>query len=242
MKTVLVTGGAHDLGACLVEMFAQSGYNVIFTYYKSEEEAEGLQKRLSRTCKVKVEKYKVDLTIIEEIQELCKSIEDLDVLVNNAAYYRDDEFANKTSEDFLTAYKVNVIAPFLLAQELGEVLKKNNGAIVNIASTNGIDTMYEYSIDYDASKAALINLTKSLSVILGPKVRVNAVAPGWIDTTSTHEMEPSFLKHAEDSCVMRRFAEPCEIAGVVKFLSSEDAKYLTGSIIRVDGGSKYGNM
>ncbi len=119
---------------------------------------------------------------------------------------------------------------------LYEKLRGVRGSIVNVASTNGIDTMYPESIDYDSSKAALINITKNLAKAFSPEVRVNAVAPGWINTSSTKDMRDTFRDDEEKKILLNRFAEVDEIAQVVYFVASDDASYINGAVLRVDGG------
>lgn len=237
-KKVLITGGAKGLGRNITETFAKNNYDVIITYLTSETEALDL-KKLESKYSIKVQLYKIDLNNEEEIDSLIKSINHLDVLINNAAFNEDKDLFEKKGEDFLKTLSVNLVAPFLLSKYAYPLLKRSSGCIINIASTNGIDTMYKSSLDYDASKAGLINLTKSLSAAFGNEVRVNAIAPGWIETHNTMDMEPKFREKEEQKIVMKRFANGQEIADLVFFAAS--STYMTGSILRIDGGQKYGN-
>ena len=116
--------------------------------------------------------------------------------------------------------------------------EEKKGCIINISSTNGIDTNYPYSLDYDASKAGVISLTKNLAKELAPNIRVNAIAPGWVNTDMNKNLTDNFIKEEQEKILLNRFAEDYEIAKVIYFLSTEDASYINGSIIRVDGGQK----
>ena len=115
-------------------------------------------------------------------------------------------------------------------------MEQKYGKIINISSTNGINTTYPYSVDYDASKAALINLTKNLAIQFAPYVNVNSVAPGWVDTPMNAELSKSYLREEKEKILLKRFAEPEEIANVVLFLASDKSKYITSEIITVSGG------
>lgn len=239
-RCVLVTGGAKGLGRAVVMEFAKHGYDIYFTYNTSIEKASELKKLVTSNYGVKVEMFKVDLQVDEDIEELVKNVEYLDCLVNNAAYNEDSPLFEKERENFAKIYDVNVTGAFLLSKKLFSKLKERGGNIVNIVSTNGIDTMYEESIDYDASKAALLNVTKNMANAFSPYVRVNAVAPGWIDTPSVEDMDPRLRSEEEKKILLGRFAQAEEIAKVVYFIASEDASYVNGSTIRVDGGVKNG--
>ena len=131
---------------------------------------------------------------------------------------------------------VNLIGPFLTSKYALEIM--NNGSIINISSTNGIDTYYSYSLDYDASKAGLINLTHNFANMYAPNIRVNCIAPGWINTEMNKELDEEYIKEECEHILLERFAEPKEIANVVFFLASDESSYITDSIIRVDGGLK----
>ena len=160
----------------------------------------------------------------------------LDIIINNAAIAKDSLVDEKTKETFNEVLNTNLIGPFLVSKYGHKIMDK--GSIINISSTNAYDTYYPYSLDYDASKAGLISLTKNLAVEYAPKIRVNAVAPGWINTEMNKELDKDFKKEECKKILLERFAEPKEIAKVVFFLASDDASYINGSVIRVDGGVK----
>lgn len=132
---------------------------------------------------------------------------------------------------------INLIAPFVLTKLVGkEMMKQKSGAIINISSTNGINTYYPTSVDYDASKSGLISLTYDSAVQFAPYVRVNCVAPGWVNTEMNKELPEDFVKEETERILVKRFAEPKEIAKVVTFLASEDASFVNSTVIKVDGG------
>ena len=186
---------------------------------------------------------KSNLNNEEEIDNMLKVIYDrynnMDVLINNAGIAIDSLFEDKTKENFIKVLDTNLVAPFLLSKKIGLKMKDNkNGIIINISSTNGIDTPYIESIDYDASKAGLISLSNNLANYLAPYVRVNTICPGWINTSMNKELDNEFKCNEEDKILLGRFGNPIEVASVVKFLISDEASYINNSIIRVDGGKK----
>ena len=111
-----------------------------------------------------------------------------------------------------------------------------NGTIINISSTNGINTYYPPSTDYDASKSGLISLTYDSAVQYAPYVRVNCIAPGWVNTEMNKELEEDFIKAESEKILVRRFGEPEEISNVVYFLASDEATFINSEVIKVDGG------
>lgn len=161
----------------------------------------------------------------------------VDVLVNNAGIVIDKEFEDRTIEDWKQTLNINLIAPFVLTKLIGkEMVKNKGGAIINISSTNGINTYYPTSVDYDASKSGLISLTYNSAVELAPYVRVNCIAPGWVNTEMNKELPADFVKEETERILVKRFSEPEEIAKVATFLASDDASFINSTIIKVDGG------
>ena len=118
------------------------------------------------------------------------------------------------------------------------MLENKKGSIINVSSTNGIDTIYPESLDYDASKAGVISLTKNLALEYAPYIRVNSVAPGWVVTDMNQDLSHEFIENEEKHILLKRFADPIEIAKVILFLAGNDASYINGEVIRVDGGFK----
>ena len=242
-KVVLITGASSGIGLKTATEFAKNGHNVIIHYLNHEKEAYELSKNLENNYHIKTLCIKADLTKENEIKEMIKKINKdynkLDILINNAGIAIDTLFEDKTKENFQKTLNINLIAPFLVSKYASELMLKNKkGTIINITSTNGINSYYPYSLDYDASKAALNNLTKNLSVEFAPYIRVNAVAPGWVNTPMNKELDKEFIEEEKKKINLNRFAEPEEIAKIIYFLSTDDASYINGSIIIADGGRK----
>ena len=161
----------------------------------------------------------------------------VDVLVNNAAIAIDTTFEDKTVENFRKILDTNLIGTFIVSKYVGKYMLENkSGVIINVASTNGIDTIYPESLDYDASKAGVISLTKNLALQYAPYIRVNAVAPGWVNTDMNKELDQAFIEKENKKILLNRFARPEEIAKVIYFLSTPDASYINSEVIRIDGG------
>lgn len=240
-KVVLVTGSSRGIGKAIVEDFAQKGYNVVINYIKENEEAEKLKKELEKKYKIKALCIKADVSNENEVKDMIRAIinefEKIDVLVNNAGVAIDKEFEDRTVEDWKKTLNVNLIGPFIVSKYVGHEMEKNkSGKIINISSTNGINTFFPTSIDYDASKAGLINLTHNLAIQFAPYINVNCVAPGWVNTDMNKELPKELIEEETNKIYKKRFAEPSEIAKVVTFLASNDADFINDEVIKVDGG------
>lgn len=236
MKNVLVTGSTGTLGEELIKTLSKNNYNVIAHYHTNEMKVQKLKEQLPN-----IEFIKSDLTSEEEINimvdKIIKKYKHIDILINNAAFYQDEALEEKTKETFMKVLDVNLIAPFLLSKKIGKyMLEEKKGKIINIASTNGIDTFYPESVDYDASKAALINLTKNMAKYYAPYITVNAIAPGWIETKEILNMEEKFKKEETNKILLKRFAKPNEIVECIMFVCAND--YINSSVIRIDGGKE----
>lgn len=240
-KCVLVTGSSIGLGASIIRKYASMGYNTIITYNSHKDEAIELQKEIKDKYNTESLVIKCDISKEEDIenlrQEIISKFNKLDVLVNNASIAIDTTFSDKTKENYMKILEINLVGTFLVSKIMSTIMS-DNSSIINISSTNGIDTYYEYSLDYDSSKAGIINLSHNLANYLSPKIRVNTICPGWINTPMNKDMDAEFRKQEEDKILLKRFAEPNEIANLIYFISSNDASYINDSVIRIDGGKK----
>lgn len=241
-RVVLVTGSSRGIGRAIAVKFAASGANVIINYKNNEKEAQAITEIISsygNECISIQADVSKESDVKRMIEAIIKKFGHLDILVNNAGIAIDNDFKKRHIKDWQETLNTNLIGVYLTSKYAGEHMLKNEyGKIINISSTNGIDTTYPYSIDYDASKAGLINMTKNLAIEFAPYINVNAVAPGWVDTGMNDDLSESYLNSEKEKILLKRFAEPEEIAEVVLFLASDKARYIDGETIRVDGGMK----
>lgn len=228
MKIAVVTGISKNIGKAICEKLVQDGYFVHGTYNSDAIAAETLKSTLKN-----VELYKVDFRERNQVLDFVSKLKNLkiDALVNNAGiivFEKYDELEYKNWDDVIS---VNLNTPFILSHSLKDAFNKG-ACIVNIASTDGLIGSFS-SISYSASKAALINLGKSLADVYGSRgIRVNTVSPGWVGSG----MDSPAIKAAETTSPMGRTAKPEEIAEVVSFLISGKASFINGANIVVDGG------
>jgi len=166
------------------------------------------------------------------IETIKNKFNNIDILVNNAGIAIDTPFEDKTINNFRKILDVNLIGTFLVSKYVYTIM--NKGVIINISSTNGIDTTYPESLDYDASKAGVISLTHNLATQYAPNIRVNAICPGWVNTDMNSELDKKFIENETKKIKLGRFADPEEIADAIYYISK--CTYINDSIIRVDGG------
>lgn len=240
-KVAFITGGSRGIGKAISERFAKEGYNIVINFKENVNRAEELKVELESKYNVEVMLVKADLSnensIIQMVDKIIDKYKKIDVLVNNAGIVIDKEFDERTVKDWTETIKVNLIAPFLLTKLIGsKMFEEKSGTIINISSTNGINTYYPSSVDYDASKSGLISLTYDSAVQYSPYVRVNCVAPGWVNTEMNMDLEEDFVKDETEKILVKRFGEPKEIANVVYFLASKEASFINSEVIKVDGG------
>ena len=244
-KVALVTGSSKGIGKEIIRELARSGYDVVINYNNSKEEAYALNEEVSK-YDVKSLVVKCDVSDEDEVKNMIDEIHSqmgsVDILVNNAAVNYNDFFYKKTVEDFKRTMDVNVLGAFLVSKYVSKDMINNKwGRIINISSTNGINTYYPVCFDYDASKAALISLTHNMAIEFAPYINVNAITPGFIGTESELEgMDEEFIKNEEEKILVKRMGTPSDVAKLVKFLISDDASFINNSVIRVDGG-QYGS-
>ena len=242
---VLVTGSNRGIGAACIKEFAKAGANVVINYCHHEEESLELKKEVEEEYGVEALIVKCDVSNEEEVENMVNTIVDhfggIDILVNNAGVSRDSLLLDKTVKEFKRVLDVNLLGTYLCSKYVGRImLQQKKGKIINISSTNAIDTYYPESCDYDASKAGVISLTHNLAREFAPFINVNCVCPGWTKTSMNKDLSIDQINEEKRNILLNRFAETTDIANVVLFLSSNKANYVNDAIIRVDGGKYNG--
>ena len=237
--TVIVTGGNRGIGKSIVMKLSESGYDIIFTYNTGTEEAASTEEAV-RKFGVKVKGYQVDLTSRTRIEDFSRQVKKsgqrIFAIVNNAGIYKGETIDEITDEDWEKTINLNLSAPFYLTRNLHSIIM-DNGSIVNISSVYGFRAD-PWAHGYQASKAAIIHLTRGLAKELAPRIRVNCVAPGYIRTDMNKEGWESvtFYNKIKKITPMSRWGEPEDIANAIKFLIDPANSFITGETLVVDGG------
>lgn len=238
-QVVAITGATRGIGYALAEAFAQAGANVAICGTREEAVKETVKKLQAFGGKV----FGMRANIAQEadcaafIEGTVKELGGLDVLVNNAGITKDGLVVRMTEQDWNNVLAVNLTGTFLMSKAALKVMfKKRSGNIVNISSVVG-QMGNAGQANYVASKAGVIGLTKTLAKEFGSRgVRVNAVAPGFVRTAMTDALSEEMKEKALEAVALKRFAEPQDIAKAVMFLASQDAAYITGHVLAVNGG------
>ena len=239
-KVVLVTGASRGIGRAIANQFAQAGANVAFTYLSSVEKGEALVKELEAHG-VKAKGYRSDASMFDAAVELVNSViadfGQIDVLINNAGITRDGLLMRMTEEQWDEVIRVNLKSVFNLTKAvIKPMMKAKAGSIVNMTSIVGVKGNAGQA-NYAASKAGIIGFTKSVALELGSRnIRCNAIAPGFIETEMTGELNEATVEEWKKSIPLKRGGEAAEVANVCLFLGSDLSSYVTGQTIQVDGG------
>jgi len=240
-KNVLITGGASGIGAATAARFLEEKSNVIILDC-DEKGCDKIVKELPDLTATVV----ADVSIFDEVQqafvEMDKLFDHLDILINNAGISIRHNFLDITPEEWQKVLSINLNGVFYVAQQSTKRMLDKGGVILNTGSTNGL-MGYRFYFDYNASKAGVIELTKSMALELAPKIRVNVVCPGYVLTPMQKaEYTPEMLEEVNRKIPLGRHADPEEVAAMFAFLASDEAAYLTGHVYVIDGGEITGGL
>lgn len=222
---VLITGGAYGLGTSIVEKFNKNGYNVIITYNNHYEEALKIKDKIENSTIIKC-----DISNEEDINNLIDNIDDVDILINNAALSLDDDFENKTKNDFMKVLEVNVVGTFLLTRKI--ISNTNVKTVINISSTDSIDTYSEYNVDYSVSKAG-VNLLTNIFADKYKNIKFCTVMPNWIATDSVLSMNKEYLSDELKRVNQNRLLSCNEVSDLIFDVATND-KYKSKDVVRIE--------
>jgi 3-oxoacyl-[acyl-carrier protein] reductase len=230
-KTALVTGASRGIGRAIASELASAGAAVVIGYRSGKDEAEALASELGAHA------VQADVSNAEEAARLVAEAGDVDILVNNAGLTRDGLLARMSDDDWRTVIETNLSSVFYTCRAVCRpMMKKRAGSIVNVSSIVGVHGNWGQT-NYAASKAGIIGFTKSLARELGSRnVRANVVAPGYVKTQLTDVLPEAATAAMLQATPLGRLGEPEDIAGAVRFLCSDEASFITGEVLLVDGG------
>lgn len=230
-KSALVTGASRGIGRAIAAELARAGASVVIGYRSGREEAEALAVELGGRA------VQADVSNADDARRLVEEAGDLDILVNNAGLTRDGLLARMPDDDWRTVIETNLSSVFYTCRAVCRpMMKKRAGAIVNVSSIVGVHGNWGQT-NYAASKAGIIGFTKSLARELGSRnVRANVVAPGYVKTQLTEVLPEEATAAMLQNTPLGRLGEPADVAGAVRFLCSDEASFITGEVVLVDGG------
>ena len=239
-KNVIITGATRGIGKGIALEFAKQGANIAFTYSRSVDEAKGLEKELSKFG-VKAKSFQSDASNYDDSHKLIESIllyfDTIDVLVNNAGITKDNLLMRMQESDFDLVISVNLKSVFNMTKAVQKtMLKQRYGSIINMSSVVGVKGNAGQT-NYAASKAGIIGFSKSVALELGSRnIRCNVVAPGFIETEMTAELNEDTVNEWRKGIPLKRGGTPQDIANTCTWLASDLSSYVTGQVINVDGG------
>ena len=235
MRSVLITGGSRGIGRAMVELFAAEGWQVAFTYLRSESEAKALAEKTGALA-IRAD-AESESEILASVAEAEAAFGGIDCLINNAAISGFSLLTDVSTEEWNRFLRINLTAPFLYARAvLPAMIRKHEGRILNISSMWGL-VGASCEVHYSATKAGLIGFTKALAKEVGPSgITVNAIAPGVIETDMNRALSEEDLSALKEETPVGRLGSPMEVARAALFLCSEEAGFITGEILNMSGG------
>ena len=230
-KLALVTGGSRGIGRAIALELGRAGAEVVVGYRTGAEEAGAVAAEIGGRA------VQADVSDAESAKALVEAAGDVDVLVNNAGLTRDGVLARMSDDDWRTVIDTNLSSVFFTCRAAARtMMRRRSGAIVNVSSIVGVHGNWGQT-NYAASKAGIIGFTKSLAKELGSRnVRANVVAPGYVKTQLTDVLPEGATQTMLDATPLGRLGDPEDVAGAVRFLCSDDARFVTGAVLLVDGG------
>ncbi|MCQ2504576.1 MAG: 3-oxoacyl-[acyl-carrier-protein] reductase [Saccharofermentans sp.] len=239
-KTAIVTGSARGIGKAIATRLAKSGFNIVIVDACPLEGSEETAKEIA-ALGVQTKAYQCNVTVSEEVNKVIDEVNaefgSVDVLVNNAGITRDGLFVRMKEEDFDAVIAVNLKGTYNFTRAAAPIMmKQRSGRIISISSIVGLQGNAG-QVNYSASKAGVIGITKSVARELASRgVTVNAIAPGYVETPMTAVLSDKVKEAMLDAIPMKRYGQVEDIANAVNFLASDDASYITGQVLSVDGG------
>lgn len=239
-KCAIVTGASRGIGRAIAKKLASLGANIVLNYRSNDEEAIKVKEELL-SYGVDVFLYKCDISDFNAVEEMIKASKEkfgkVDIMINNAGITKDTLLLRMKEEDFDKVIEVNLKGVFNCLKAITPVMiRQKCGKIVNLSSVVGL-VGNAGQVNYAASKAGVIGMTKSLAKEVGSRgITVNAVAPGFIDTDMTEVLGEKFKEEAKKSIPLKRLGKPEDVAGAVAYLVGNEASYITGQVLNVDGG------
>jgi 3-oxoacyl-[acyl-carrier protein] reductase len=236
-KVVLVTGGSRGIGEAIVRRMAEEGAKVFATYNSNPQRAEAMEKELGGSVRFLKADVADEQSVKELVDQVLQEAGRVDVLINNAGITRDNLLMRMSSEDWDAVLNTNLKGAFLCAKAVCRtMMSQRRGKIINIGSIVGLSGNAGQA-NYSSSKAGLVGLTKSLAKELSSRnILVNCIAPGYVETEMTDKLTDEQRQAFLNIIPLKRAAKADELAGVVAFFASDDANYITGQVVNVDGG------